>query len=144
MQEKPQDGDTVSRHARLRAAVSYDGQSSVIGQARDFTGVFLDRAAARGVTVGAVQRGDALLVVSELVTNAVRHAPGPCTLTLDLDGDLLEIAVTDTSARPPRAQLFEPERVGQHGLEIVTAVCSTVVTSVTDRGKTVRAQLMVF
>ncbi|MHA6761326.1 ATP-binding protein [Streptacidiphilus sp. PAMC 29251] len=45
---------------------------------------------------------DALLLVSELVTNAVRHALGVCALDLSEDGTQLTIAVTDTSPAPPR------------------------------------------
>ncbi|MFF7361210.1 ATP-binding protein [Streptomyces sp. NPDC008125] len=142
MQELPEDGSTMSRRARLAAAVSYDGPP-VIGEARGFAGAFLDRAVARGVAVAGVKRGDALLVVSELVTNAVRHAPGPCTLALDLQDALLVIAVSDTSGRSPQPQSFKPERIGQHGLEIVVALCTEVTTEFTDRGKTVRACLVV-
>jgi two-component sensor histidine kinase len=81
-------------------------------------------------------------VVSELVTNTVRHAPGPCTLALALHDGLLKIAVSDTSRRLPEAQPFQPERVGQHGLEMVVALCAWVGTETTDRGKTVRAHLL--
>lgn len=143
MREREQAGTTMSRQARLRAAVWYGGRSPVIGEARDFTGAFLDRAVVRGVAVEGVKRGDALLVVSELVTNAVRHAPGPCTLALDLHEGLLQIAVSDTSGRAPQPQAFGPERLGQHGLEIVVALCARVETSTTERGKTVRAHLPV-
>ncbi|SHM86382.1 ATP-binding protein [Actinacidiphila paucisporea] len=133
----------MSRRARLRAVASYDGQVPVIGQARGFVGAFLDRAAVRGVQVAPVPRGDALLVASELVTNAVRHAPGPCTLALALHGDLLEIAVSDTSRLPPQPQPYEPRRIGQHGLEIVVALCTGVAVEPTERGKTVRARILV-
>ncbi|MFJ4840823.1 ATP-binding protein [Streptomyces sp. NPDC088746] len=142
MQEMPQDRSTMSRRARLRAAVSYDG-SPLIGESRSFAGTFLDRAVVRGVAVAGVKRGDALLVVSELVTNAVRHAPGPCTLALDLRDGVLEIAVSDTLGRAPRAQPFDPRRIGRHGLEIVLALCAKVSIETDDRGKTVRAHLMV-
>jgi len=142
MREMSQDRSTMSRRARMRAAVSYDG-SLVIGEARDFAGEFLDRAAVRGVPVAGVKRQDALLVVSELVTNAVRHAPGPCTLALDLQDGVLEIAVSDTSGRSPQPQPFEPQRVGQHGLEIVQALCIRVATETNDLGKTVRAHMIV-
>jgi hypothetical protein len=135
------DDSTMSRQAVMRAVASYDTRSLIIGQARGFVGAFLDRAAVRGVTVAEVKRGDALLVVSELVTNTMRHAPGLCTLALALHEGQLEIAVSDTSGRLPEAQPFQPQRVGQHGLEIVVAVCAWVGTETTERGKTVRAHL---
>ncbi|MFJ3439090.1 ATP-binding protein [Streptomyces cyaneofuscatus] len=137
-----QDRSTMSRRFRMRAAVSYDG-SLVIGEARDFAGEFLDRAAVRGVPVTGIKRQDALLVVSELVTNAVRHAPGPCTLALDLQDGVLEIAVSDASGGSPQPQPFEPQRVGQHGLEIVQALCTRIGTETTAFGKTIRANVMV-
>ncbi|MEV7297404.1 ATP-binding protein [Streptomyces microflavus] len=137
-----QDRSTMSRRFRMRAAVSYDG-SLVIGEARDFAGEFLDRAAVRGVPVAGIKRQDALLVVSELVTNAVRHAPGPCTLALDLQDGVLEIAVSDASGGSPQPQPFEPQRVGQHGLEIVQALCTRIGTETTAFGKTIRANVMV-
>ena len=44
---------------------------------------------------------DAALVVTELVTNAVRHAGTPCRLTITLDGDGLRIAVRDRGPLRP-------------------------------------------
>jgi anti-sigma regulatory factor (Ser/Thr protein kinase) len=136
-----QDESTMSRQALMRAVASYDTRSLQIGEARAYTGAFLDRVVEAGVVMAQVQREDALLVVSELVTNTVRHAPGPCTLALALHSGVLEIAVSDTSGRPPQAQSFQPERVGQHGLEVVLALCVTVGTDYTDTGKTIRARL---
>jgi hypothetical protein len=54
---------------------------------------------------------------------------------------VLEIAVSDTSGRPPQAGSFQPERVGQHGLEVVLALCDSVDTDYTETGKTIRAHL---
>jgi hypothetical protein len=54
---------------------------------------------------------------------------------------VLEIAMSDTSGRPPQAQSYQPERVGQHGLEVVLALCATVGTDYTETGKTIRAHL---
>lgn len=141
MRETPKDWSTMSKEALLRAAVSFDGRSPVIGAARRFARTFLDRALTGGAAITGERQGDVLLVVSELVTNAVRHAPGPCTLALALHGGLLEIAVSDSSRRSPQPRSFEPRRIGHHGLEIVLALCGAVTTETTDRGKTVRAHL---
>ncbi|MFE5861693.1 ATP-binding protein [Streptomyces virginiae] len=48
-----------------------------------------------------------LMVVTELVTNAIRHTDGPAVLHLELHDDHIAIRVTDTSPeqaapRPPR------------------------------------------
>ncbi|MGA5900254.1 ATP-binding protein [Streptomyces venetus] len=63
------------------------------------------------------------LVVSELVTNTRKYAPGPSLLTLEARDGAVEVTVWDTEPRLPAIQNSDPDRVGQHGLEIVTAVC---------------------
>ncbi|WP_406432845.1 ATP-binding protein [Streptomyces sp. NBC_00631] len=86
---------------------------------------------------------DAQLVVSELVTNAVRHAPGPGELVLELEpgaGRLL-IAVRDCSPAPPALRQDDPARVGGHGLRLVRRLCSQVWTVPAPPGKRVVAVL---
>lgn len=53
---------------------------------------------------------DAQLVVSELVTNALRHAPGPGGLALEVapDAALLRIAVSDSSPARPNCEHTTP------------------------------------
>lgn len=84
---------------------------------------------------------DARLVVSELVTNAVRHASGPCRVDLRIAGGILEIAVSDASEFAPIPRPPDPRRVGQHGLEIVLALCVGVDIEPLPSGKRVRARL---
>jgi anti-sigma regulatory factor (Ser/Thr protein kinase) len=136
-----EEGGSATVVAPLRDGVEYDGHPSMIAAARGFTDDFLERAARRGVPVGGRQRETARLVVSELVTNAVRHAPGPCRLVLDLGAGTLQVAVTDTSTAVPVAQERRPERIGRHGLEIVLAVCESVECRQLPQGKTVYARL---
>ncbi|MEY9992969.1 hypothetical protein ABIE67_005001 [Streptomyces sp. V4I8] len=61
-------------------------------------------------------------MVSELVTNAYHHAPGPCLLDLEDSDGAVEISVRDTDPTPPPACPADPGRVGRHGLEITMAV----------------------
>jgi anti-sigma regulatory factor (Ser/Thr protein kinase) len=124
---------------RWRASTDFPGDSSVIGAARDFTAAFLAGLRQAGVPIERRQHDDAVLVISELVTNVVRHAPGPCRLTLELAGSDLEITVSDTSTRQPVPQPFQPQRIGQHGLEIVLALCASVESRPTAEGKAVHA-----
>jgi anti-sigma regulatory factor (Ser/Thr protein kinase) len=125
-------------------SVAYDGHASMIAAARDFAAGFLDRARELGVmAVDGRRREELRLVVSELVTNAARYAPGPCWLTLELTAGTVEVSVTDTSTVQPTAQPREPGRIGQHGLEIVLALCSDVRTEPVPAGKVVRASLAV-
>ncbi|MFF8401430.1 ATP-binding protein [Streptomyces sp. NPDC015684] len=86
---------------------------------------------------------DAQLVVSELVTNAIRHAPGPGALLLELSPDdaVLLITVRDGSPRTPDVHPQDGSRVGGHGLRLVTQLCEQVHTVPWASGKQVTAQL---
>lgn len=135
----PHGGETVSRDGTLRATAAFPGVPPSIALARDFTAAFVDRAARADPRIRPGRRGDALLVISELVTNVVRHAPGPCEVTLEVTGVELVITVCDTSAQPPTFHPPAPHRIGRHGLEIVLALCTRADSRPTPQGKAVRA-----
>ncbi|MFJ4340114.1 ATP-binding protein [Streptomyces sp. NPDC088915] len=84
---------------------------------------------------------DAELAVSELVTNAVLHAPGPCGLVLRLTDDELTITVWDTSTAAPTMREPDPGRVGGHGLRLVHTVSDRVVVAPHAGGKRITAHL---
>ncbi|MGW0469179.1 ATP-binding protein [Streptomyces sp. NPDC003027] len=127
----------------LHAVVEFDKAQGAIAEARDFTAAFLHGAAATGRGPYPAQDVDAArLVVSELVTNVVKYAPGPCRLELSLYAGTLEICVLDTRPVTPVARPRDPDRLGQHGMEIVLALCDGVETeAVAPYGKRVRARL---
>lgn len=77
-----------------------DGRNGTLALAREHTRGFL--LSLPEVSPATTQ--DALILVSELVSNAMRHAPGPCTLQLTSSADLVTIAVSDTSTSPPQAR----------------------------------------
>lgn len=120
------------------ASATYDGAPGTIGEARDFALDFLVRAEAlHGTTFSPRTAGTVKLLVSELVTNAAKYAPGPCLLDLSIDRedagpdqpdrparDSLRITVWDTDSSLPRPGAPDPERIGQHGLELVLALCT--------------------
>ena len=86
----------------------------------------------------------AVLLVSELVTNAVRHAhhqDGTLVLRLELFGDLLRIEVHDTDSRSP--QLGDPGELDESGfgLVLVATLASKWGTTGTSAGKAVWAEL---
>ncbi|MFE2912673.1 ATP-binding protein [Kitasatospora indigofera] len=89
------------------------------------------------------ERDDLLLVVSELVTNAVRHAGGAGTVDLALLPDAVDIAVSDPSRTLPLPRLPDPGAgTGGLGLHLVAALCGPVrVTLDPGSGKTVHARL---
>ncbi|MFI6143383.1 ATP-binding protein [Streptomyces griseus] len=84
-----------------------------------------------------------LLVVSELVTNALRHGGGTYTLRLTAHPDLIEAAVDDPSPQAPRLRAPDPTgATGGFGWHMVNHLART--TTVTRRpagGKTVTALL---
>ena len=66
---------------------------------------------------------DVLLVVSELVTNAVVHGEGEIELRVDFDGTRVRGEVTDEGGGFIRAALRRPaNRAGGNGLYLVGAV----------------------
>lgn len=82
----------------------------------------------------------ALLVVSELVTNAVTHARTRCTLTIRLRGAVLRLEVTDNSHEAPSPRLLSAYSEGGRGLFIVAALSSSWGIDPASRGKTVWAE----
>jgi len=90
--------------------------------------------------------GDAALVISELLSNAICHAhplPGSCLqVAWALDRDRVEVAVSDgggwTRPRPARASLSS---LGGRGLGIVEHLSSTWGVRTDDVGITVWAVL---
>ncbi|GJF26401.1 hypothetical protein SHO565_69650 [Streptomyces sp. HO565] len=113
----------------------------MIPASRDIVQGFVARLAEAGVKTADTFLDAARLVASELVTNALRHAPGPCRLVLTLVEDAVEIAVSDTAEAFPTFLPSDPLRVGRHGLEIVTRLCDEVITKPHAIGKTVSARL---
>ncbi|MGW2282115.1 ATP-binding protein [Streptomyces sp. NPDC001770] len=85
---------------------------------------------------------DVLLIVSELVTNAVRHAPGPSALTLTTTAGALDIAVTDCSCVVPATRAPDlTDGTGGMGLHIAEDLGARVFTEPFPDGKCVHAAL---
>ncbi|MCK8680843.1 MULTISPECIES: ATP-binding protein [Streptomyces] len=119
------DGTTERRSPvdMVSASVAFDGDPACIAEARDFAAGFLDRLTAdHGQEVSGRAFAVTQLVVSELVTNVCKYAPGPCVLDLRLADRMVEVAVWDSDPVLPLPRTPEAGRVGQHGLEIVLAV----------------------
>ncbi len=111
-----------------------------IAASRDLARDFLEALRGKhGLTVSPRVMGAVRLVVSELVTNARKYAPGPCLLTLGFHEGAVEVTVWDSSTTLPLILPPDPTRVGQHGLEIVRAVCHGFETHREPVGKRVKA-----
>ncbi len=110
----------------LSVSRAFEG-SEEIGAARDLARSFLtDIQAVHGLPVSVRVLSTVQLVVSELVTNARKYAPGPCLLTLEAQGGSVNVTVWDSEPALPAVLPADPDRVGQHGLEIVMAVCQSL------------------
>ncbi|MGV9623935.1 ATP-binding protein [Streptomyces tendae] len=125
----------------VSAVVEFRGGAAMIPASRDVVQGFVARLAERGLELTDAFLDAARLVATELVTNALRHAPGPCRLQLTLVEDRVEFAVSDTGEAFPTFLPRDPVRVGRHGLEIVTRLCGEVITKPHAAGKTVYARL---
>ena len=83
---------------------------------------FARRAMARAAVLWRLDRDmteTALLLVSELATNAIRHGTPPIRLSLRLDRDRLRVEVTDSSPALPELIHPGPDQIGGRGLQIV-------------------------
>ncbi|MFJ9742949.1 ATP-binding protein [Streptomyces sp. NPDC101166] len=81
---------------------------------------------------------DALLVVTELVTNAVRHGGGLAGFDARLDGDVLTVSVTDVSpALPHIVPRSDPAAPGGFGWPLIQRLSRQVTVTPTAGGKTI-------
>ncbi|MFF3164461.1 ATP-binding SpoIIE family protein phosphatase [Streptomyces sp. NPDC003273] len=86
-------------------------------------------------------RDNALLLVSELVTNAVRFATGPVTVRLIRSGNGLLCEVGDTGNGRPRLRRGGPLADGGRGLHVVHGLTSRWGVRWTDTGKVIWAEV---
>lgn len=126
----------------LRLDEVYDGDPSCIKTARLTMKAFLARV---GTETLALMPADtvsrAQLVVSELVTNAVRYAGGACGLSLAYRGRGVEITVWDMSSAGVTVRDWDPAQPGGFGLEIVRAICGPLTVTPTAQGKQVHVRM---
>ncbi|MFJ6706589.1 MULTISPECIES: ATP-binding protein [unclassified Streptomyces] len=142
MQSVDSDGDEESRVRPATTVFPLEEDDSCIAQARHLAADFLDRARTdQGVTVSARAVDLTRLVVSELVTNARKYAPGPLWMELGLAAGTVEVTVRDSVRLHPAARPGDPGRVGQHGLEIVMAVAESFQVRLESSGKSVTARI---
>jgi GAF domain-containing protein len=86
----------------------------------------------------------ALLVVSELVTNAIAHTQGEVRLDLTLAGDRLRVAVNDASPRAPvKSAGMDWEATGGRGLLLVEAMTTAWGSVPLSGGKQVWCEIAV-
>ncbi|MFD9456695.1 ATP-binding protein [Streptomyces sp. NPDC059985] len=114
---------------------------SAVAEARQATRAFLE--ALGQPTIGREQADTVVLVVSELVTNALRHGGGVYTLHLAAHPGAIEVAVGDPSPRLPQARTPDlVDGTGGFGWHMVNDLAHHVaVTPRPEGGKTIHAFL---
>ncbi|MDQ8702907.1 ATP-binding protein [Streptomyces sp. LHD-70] len=137
----------TGRTGRRTARVEYHlpQQSCSPRRARQLTRLFLSGCgpASPGCR-GKADPGSALLVVSELVTNATRYGQGSCRLRLSLDSrDRLVVEVHDRGPGRPQLAPYSTTAESGRGIALVQALSRrlSVVRDSDGAGKTVRAVL---
>ncbi|MFG2817900.1 ATP-binding protein [Kitasatospora sp. NPDC048365] len=83
------------------------------------------------------------LVVSELVTNAVRYGRGAVSISLTLQESALQISVADYGHGMPQMREAGEEDSNGRGLAIVSALCTRWAVTTRLTGKTVSCWLAV-
>ncbi|KUN40449.1 regulator [Streptomyces longwoodensis] len=146
MEPVPVNEDGTAPHEQaIQTTMALQGEGTSIAEARHLAARFLTRVQAEhGLPVSQRAVDVTQLVVSELVTNARKYAPGPVMMDLRIVGDLVEIVVWDSAPELPVAKAADAGRVGQHGLEIVMAVAQGFEVQMEPVGKriTVRIALL--
>ncbi len=128
-----------SSPAATRMAVRGDSPQSVL-HARQATRAFTDNLTP---APDPAMADTLVLVVSELVTNALRHGGGRYTLTLTADPDTITVAVSDPTPAPPRERTPDlTNGTGGLGWPLVRHLASHLtITPDPSPGKTIHAQL---
>ena len=85
----------------------------------------------------------AVLLASELATNAILHARTDFDLRLCLTGRLLRVAVSDGSSRPPAPVMVDSDATSGRGLRLLDLLSTRWGTETTDAGKSVWFELTV-
>src|SRR3954465_6446067 len=83
----------------------------------------------------------AVLLVSELASNAVLHARTPFELVVDSDGQRLRVEVHDGSSALPTLKDYVAESITGRGLHMVAASADSWGFEAQDRGKCVWFEL---
>ena len=128
---------TGSTMDRTRDALQLLPVSSSVRDARRFVGSTID-----GLGVASV-RDLALLLTSELVTNAVVHAGGEIRVCVIGDDRRIRVAVEDTSDTPPRRREAGEGAVSGRGLCLVAELAEHWGVDIRDGGKAVWFELEV-
>ncbi|MGW1966540.1 ATP-binding protein [Streptomyces sp. NPDC001935] len=134
--------EQASTASPLETSLALDSDGSRIAQARHLAAAFLTKVRDdHGIPVMTATIEIVQLIVSELVTNARKYAPGPALLRLRITGPIVRVELWDSNPVLPAAKEANPNRIGQHGLEIVSALARAVSVEQTPVGKRITADV---
>lgn len=84
----------------------------------------------------------AMLVVTELLSNAMEHGLPPIQLTVDVVDRAVRVEVQDAAAEPPRQQPVHEAQLRGRGLQLVDGLSAKWGWTNDARGKTVWAEVV--
>ncbi|GGZ70894.1 ATP-binding protein [Streptomyces subrutilus] len=94
-----------------------------------------------GISLDSVTAADALLVTSELVTNAIRHGGGVTAFHTTIVDEALQLAVSDPNPHAPFSRTGSPDQPGGYGWPLIQRLTERVSVSSHPGGKTISATL---
>ncbi|MDA5286515.1 ATP-binding protein [Streptomyces sp. Isolate_45] len=118
---------TAPRGDHEQAAVTPAGARHAVAELLRRAGIGLD-----GVTAA-----DALLITSELVTNAIRHGGGVTGFRTGTADGALHLSVSDANPHTPVARTAEPEHPGGFGWPLIQRLAERVEITPLADGKTI-------
>jgi anti-sigma regulatory factor (Ser/Thr protein kinase) len=131
---EPKTGEGAPRLAphAVAASIELAPVATSVPEARHF---------ASGVLPSSCWAEDVTLLVSELASNAVRHARTPFRVTVACDGTVVRIEVSDGDRHVPVARVPPADAVSGRGLLIVDALAASWGVEPTATGKTMWLEL---
>jgi anti-sigma regulatory factor (Ser/Thr protein kinase) len=120
------------------AAATFPADPQTPGRARAWA---LDRIRAGMPGAGEMLLDDAALVISELITNALRAGGSSVTVSLQVRAGRLRVTVTDRAAGRPRLRQPGVQETTGRGLHVVAALADDWGVTDLGQGKDVWAEL---
>jgi anti-sigma regulatory factor (Ser/Thr protein kinase) len=120
---------------QLRISLSKDEMRDV-GRSRRELAIWLSRRAVRAETIDR-----ALLVVSELTTNAVSAATGRAELRVSVHGGVIHLEVTDDGGSWHPESGLRPDSDGGFGLRVASSLCEDLHVAASAAGTVIRARV---
>jgi GAF domain-containing protein len=84
--------------------------------------------------VPADERHTIILIIDELIANAITHTTGPTNIVLRRIGSTIRVEVTDPSDRQPRLRATSEDDLGGRGLQIVANLATRWGSDVREEG----------